>query len=30
MIAYLEGKIILKKERFIILSVNGVGYKVFL
>ena len=30
MIAYLEGKIILKKERFIILNVNGVGYKVFL
>jgi len=30
MIAYLEGKIILKKEKFIILNVNGVGYKVFL
>jgi len=30
MIAYLEGKIILKKERFIILNINGVGYKVFL
>jgi len=30
MIAYLEGKIILKKERFLILNVNGVGYKVFL
>ncbi len=30
MIAYLEGKVILKKEKFIILNVNGVGYKVFL
>jgi len=30
MIAYLEGKIILKAEKFIILDVNGVGYKVFL
>jgi holliday junction DNA helicase RuvA len=30
MIAYLEGKIILKKEKFIILNVNHVGYKVFL
>lgn len=30
MIAYLEGKIILKRERFIILNVSGVGYKVFL
>ena len=30
MIAYLEGKIILKKERFLILNVNGVGYKVSL
>lgn len=30
MIAYLEGKIILKKEKFIILDVQGVGYKVFL
>ena len=30
MIAYLEGKIILKKEKFIILDVNGVGYKIFL
>ena len=29
MIAFLEGKIISKKERFIILDVNGVGYKVF-
>jgi len=30
MIAYLSGKIILKKEKFIILEVAGVGYKVFL
>ncbi len=30
MISYLEGKIILKTEKFIILDVNGVGYKVFL
>ena len=30
MIAYLEGKIILKTEKFIILDVNSVGYKVFL
>ena len=30
MISYLEGKIILRKERFIVLDVNGVGYKVFL
>jgi len=30
MITYLEGKIILKKEKFIILAVNGVGFKVFL
>ncbi len=30
MISFLEGKIILKKEKFIILEVNGVGYKVFL
>ncbi len=30
MIAYLQGKIILKKEKFIVLDVNGVGYKVFL
>lgn len=29
MISYLSGKIILKKEKFIILEVNGVGYKVF-
>jgi Holliday junction DNA helicase RuvA len=30
MISYLEGKIILKRDKFIILEVNSVGYKVFL
>jgi len=30
MISYLQGKIILKKEKFIVLEVNGVGYKIFL
>lgn len=30
MISYLEGKIILKKDNFIILETNGVGYEVFL
>lgn len=30
MISYLQGKIILKKEKFVILDVNGVGYKIFL
>ena len=30
MISYLEGKIILKKEKFIILEVSNVGYEVFL
>lgn len=30
MISYLSGKIILKKDKFIVLDVNGVGYKVFL
>ena len=30
MISYLDGKIIIKKDKFIILDVNGVGYKVFL
>ncbi len=30
MISYLQGKIILRKEKFIILDVNNVGYKVFL
>ncbi len=30
MISYLSGKLILKEEKFIIIDVNGVGYKVFL
>ena len=30
MISFLNGKIILKKDKFIILEVNNVGYKVFL
>jgi Holliday junction DNA helicase RuvA len=30
MISYLNGKIILKKDKFIILEVNNIGYKVFL
>ena len=30
MIAYLEGKIILKRDKFIIVEVAGIGYKVFL
>ncbi len=30
MISYLQGKIILKRDKFIILEVNNVGYKVFL
>src|SRR3989344_153949 len=30
MISYLQGKIILKKDKFIILEVNNIGYKVFL
>lgn len=30
MIASLQGKIILKAEKFIVLDINGVGYKVFL
>lgn len=30
MISYLSGKIILRKDKFIILEVNNVGYKVFL
>jgi Holliday junction DNA helicase RuvA len=30
MISFLDGKIILKKEKFVIIEVNGVGYKVFL
>jgi len=30
MISYLQGKIILKKEKFVVLEVNNIGYKVFL
>jgi len=30
MISYLKGKIILKKDKFVILNVNGVGYKIFI
>ncbi len=30
MIGYLNGKIILKRDKFIILEVNNIGYKVFL
>lgn len=30
MLAYLNGKVILKKDKFIILEVNNIGYKVFL
>jgi Holliday junction DNA helicase RuvA len=30
MISYLNGKVILKRDRFIILEVGGIGYKVFL
>lgn len=30
MINYLQGKVILKKEKYIVLDVNSVGYKVFL
>ncbi|MBU4205036.1 Holliday junction branch migration protein RuvA [Patescibacteria group bacterium] len=30
MISHLEGKLILKREKFVIISVNSVGYKVFL
>jgi len=30
MISFLKGKIIFKGEKFIILNVNGVGYKIFL
>ena len=30
MISYLDGRIILKRDKFIILEVNNVGYKVFL
>ena len=30
MISYLQGEILIKKDKFIVLNVNGVGYKVFL
>ncbi|MFC1629997.1 Holliday junction branch migration protein RuvA [Patescibacteria group bacterium] len=30
MISYLEGKLLIKKEKFIILNVRGVGYKIFM
>lgn len=30
MIAYLSGKIIFKKDKFVIIEVNNIGYKVFL
>ena len=30
MISYLQGKLILKKEKFVVLDVNSVGYKIFL
>ena len=30
MISYLEGNIILKKDKFVIVQVGGIGYKVFL
>jgi len=30
MISFLQGKLILKKDKYIVLDVNGVGYKVFL
>jgi Holliday junction DNA helicase RuvA len=30
MIAFLDGKIILKRDKFIVLEVNSIGYKVFL
>lgn len=30
MISYLDGKVILKKEKFTILEINNIGYKVFL
>ena len=30
MISFLNGKIILKRDKFIILEVNNIGYKVFL
>jgi len=30
MISYLQGRVILKKEKFIIIGVNNIGYKVFI
>jgi len=30
MISYLRGKLIFKKDKFVIIDVNGIGYKVFL
>lgn len=30
MISYLQGKLILKKEKFVVIDVNSIGYKVFL
>jgi len=30
MISYLEGKIVLKKDKYAVLNVNGVGYKIIL
>ena len=30
MISYLEGKIVLKKDKFVIVEVAGIGYKVFM
>ena len=30
MLSYLQGKVILRKEKFIILEVNGVGFEIFL
>lgn len=30
MISHLSGKILLKKDKFVIIDINGVGYKVFL
>ncbi len=30
MISYIEGKVILKKEKYIVVFVSGIGYKVFL
>ncbi len=30
MIAYLQGKVICKKEKFVVVNVNNIGYKIFL